>query len=63
MKQVKAVYSESKQEQSEEKIKVTVEDQPYELRHDIIVYPYFRSNTKIMKIKVLLISFTVLIYK
>ena len=63
MKQVKAVYSESKQEQSEEKIKVTVEDQPYELRHEIIVNPYFRSNTQIMKIKVLLISFTVLIYK
>ena len=59
MKQVKAVYSESKQEQSEEKIKVTVEDQTYELRQGIIVYPYFRSNTQTMKTKVLLISFTV----
>ena len=31
VKQVKAVYSESNQEQSEDKIKVKVEDESYEL--------------------------------
>ena len=44
MVQVKAVFSESKQEQSEEKIKVKVEDEGYELEETF--YSNMRSNER-----------------
>ena len=44
VKQVKAVFSESKQEQSEEKIKVKFEDQSYELQETF--YSNMRSNER-----------------
>ena len=44
IKQVKAVFSESKQEQSEEKIKVKVEDESYELEETY--YSNMRSNER-----------------
>ena len=44
MVQVKAVFSESKQEQSEEKIKVKVEDESYELEETF--YSNMRSNER-----------------
>ena len=44
VKQVKAVYSEGKQEQSEEKMKVKVEDESYELEKTF--YSNMRSNER-----------------
>ena len=44
VKQVKAVFSESKQEQSEEKIKIKVEDESYELEETF--YSNMRSNER-----------------
>ena len=44
VKQTKAVFSESKQEQSEEKIKVKVEDESYDLEETI--YSNMRSNER-----------------
>ena len=44
VKQVKTVFSESKQEQSEEKIKVKVEDESYELEETF--YSNMRSNER-----------------
>ena len=44
VKQVKAVFSESKQEQSEEKIKVKVEDESYELEETF--YSNMRNNER-----------------
>ena len=44
VKQVKAVFSECKQEQSEEKIKVKVEDQSYKLEKTF--YSNMRSNKR-----------------
>ena len=45
VKQVKAVYSESKQKKSEEKIKVKVEDEGHELEETF--YSNMTSNEKI----------------
>ena len=46
VKQVKAVYSESKQKQSEEKIKVKVEDEGHELEETF--YSNRANNEKII---------------
>ena len=46
VKQVKAVYSESKQKQSEEKIKVKVEDEGHELEETF--YSNMANNEKII---------------
>ena len=45
VKQVKAVFSESKQEQSEEKIKVKVEDESCELEQTF--YSNMRSEARV----------------
>ena len=45
VKQVKAVFTESKQEQSEEKIKVKAEDESYELEETF--YSNMRSNERV----------------
>ena len=46
VKQVKAVYSESKQKQSEEKIKVKIEDEGHELEETF--YSNMANNEKII---------------